>query len=191
MHWIKTLSLAGAALSLPTVGHAQTADLIACMEGGYSEADQATIDRYVSEFSINDDSLAQALGMALGTRLEECAGPDAEEETVILLAQHRFALLSEKGIEASRPDVVEVVRRIDTLLSNEDRARFMKLFSIMVFGDPETGKQSGLNEEDVDWFSNVIIDEPVNGSIEQSEYIGAYLAARVLRETALEQLAPE
>lgn len=195
MRWIYKFSLATFATLIAAPALAQVPDSVseklACVDTGYTETEQATIDNFVANYSIDDDALAEELGMALGRRTEECVGENADEKTLMMIAQHQFALLSERGIAATRPDIVDVITRIDTKLDPEKRARFMALFDLMVFGDPETGEPRNLSDEDAEWFGLIFVTPPVNGTTEQSELIGAYMAARALRKDAVKQLAAD
>ncbi|MCK0128156.1 hypothetical protein [Erythrobacter sp. F6033] len=188
MRWITALSLVGAFVAMPAHAADNVDDLLACVDTGYTADEQAVLDRYIEEYSINDTEVSQSLGMALRRRVLECTdGGDTSMN--MMLSQHQFALLSQRGIQATRPDVVEVVRRIDTQLSETDNARFMALFEKMVFGDGGPGADENLNANEAAWFEETLIDEPVSATVEQSELIGGYLAARLLRAKAVEQLA--
>ncbi|MBV7260112.1 hypothetical protein [Erythrobacter crassostreae] len=188
MRWITTLSLAATAAFVPAQAAAQVTEMLACSDTGYTDAEQATIDRYIANFEIGDDSDTQPLGDALRRRITECAGEGASETTLVMLSQHQFALLSERGIAATRPDVVGVVTRIDTELSQQDNERFMALFEKLVFGGAGPGAGDNLNAEEAAWFEKTLIGEPVGATVEQSELIGGYLAAKLLRDRAVKAL---
>ncbi len=189
MRSIVSLSIAASATFVPAYAFAQSADLLACVDSGYTAEEQTTIDNYVSEYSIDDNSKAQALGQALGRRAKECAGEEAARNTLMMLAQYKFAGLSEDGIKATSPDIVAVVKRIDDDLKKQKKERFMALFEKMVFGNAGSAADSKLNAEEAAWFEKTLTEAPVGATDEQAELIGALLAARILRAKAKEQLA--
>ncbi|QFT78117.1 hypothetical protein [Erythrobacter sp. THAF29] len=188
MRWLATLAFLAAFSNAPAFG--QTPEVLTCMESGYTEDQQGAIDAYVAGFDINSMEGNDALAEALGYRAADCAGSKyADDDALMAIIQYQFSLLSLRGIEATRPDIGEVIRRIDEDLEPAARERLFTLFEISVFGDPETGEPRELTLEEDEFFSNAILDPPVSGTVEQAELIGAYMAARVMMRDAVNQIS--
>lgn len=174
--------LALAAISAPVA--AQESDPLACMETGYSPEDQAKIDDYIANFTLDNVDGAKGLGTALGPRLIECVGQDADQATMIQILQHRFGAISIRAISTKRPDVAETVNRINTVLDAEKRERFLAIFRRMTLGN--TAGDQTITAEEEEFFGDVLIAPPVNGTEEQAEMVGALLAAQMLQSDAVE-----
>lgn len=182
------IAIAAAALAVPV--SAQTPDVLACMDSGYSPEDQALMDAYVADFSFETMDGSDELAMALGWRATECgAGSLEDDASVMAMIMYRLADLSMKGIAKTRPDIVAVIGRIDTQLPAENRARFYAIFEDSVFAAKDEDQPRAITPEEDEFFSNTILDPPVNGTMEQAEMIGAYLAARILRQEAIDQFS--
>lgn len=167
---------------------AQTSDPFACMDTGYSAADQARIDAYVAGFDLEQMDPEEPLSEALARRATECAGSLGAGALMPLL-QHQFSALMIDGIAARQPEVIETVRRIDTKLDPALRARFYRVFEASVFGAISGLQSGGLSEQDERFFTDTILMPPVSGTEDQAEGIGGYLAARVMQREAREHLA--
>ena len=178
------------AAAIPAPAMAQTPEALACMETGYSEQEQAVINEYIATFDLESMDGNDALAEALGLRASACAGAEIfDEDLAMAMIQYQFAGLSLRGIETVRPDVVAVIRRIDTDLPADHRARFYSIFETSVFGDPLTGEERAMTAEEDAFFSDTVLNPPVNGTIEQAEFIGAYLAGRIMRREAVKQVS--
>lgn len=188
MRLLASIALAAAITGVPALG--QTPEVFTCMEVGYTEEQQAAIDAYIAGFNLDSIDDNQALAEALGYRAADCAGTEyADDDALMAIIQYQFSLLSLRGIEATRPDIAEVIRRVDEELDPAARERLFTLFEISVFGDPETGEPRELTVEEDQFFNDAILDPPVNGTIEQAELIGAYMAARVMMRDAVDQIS--
>jgi hypothetical protein len=185
------LALAAAAmLVIHWPAWAQPSDPFACVDTGYSEAEQAEIDSYVAGFDLEVMDPGDAVSQAIARRAAECAAIlSTGEQSLMPLLQYRFAGLLIEGIAAHQPDVVDTVRRIDTELDPSLRARFYRVFEAGALGRGESARPVGLSEQDEQFFIDTILDSPVNGSEDQAEGIGGYLAARVMQRDAREQMA--
>ena len=173
-----TIAAALAAMFLSAPAAAQTPAALSCMQAGYSAEDQKIIDAYVANFSLDRMEGDDALATMLGFRAGQCVGDAADEDSMMAMIMYSFADLSLKGIAATRPDIVEVIGRIDTQLPADKRERFMGIFANSVFGGSEESGEQSITPEEDEFFSNTILEAPVNGSMEQAELIGAYLAGR-------------
>lgn len=182
------IALLAALVTTPASG--QTPEVLACMDNGYSEDEQAVIDNFVATFDLDTLGSDEALAMVLGEKAADCAGEDfADDDALIAIIQYQFARLSLAGIDATRPDILEVMRRIDSDLEPAARTRLFELFEISVFGDPATGEKRELTLEEEKFFNDAILDPPVSGRLEQSELIGAYMAGRVMMRDAVEEIS--
>lgn len=179
-----------AAFAYSSPAAAQASDPVGCMDTGYSEAEQSGIDSYVAGFDLEAMDPDNALSEALARRASQCAEDNGwGMESLIPLLQYRFSGLMIDGIAAQRPDIVETVRRIDTELDPELRARFYRVFEASVFGQSEGDGAGGLSEQDDQFFTETILGPPVSGTEDQAEGIGGYLAARVMQREARRQMA--
>ncbi|MFL0356372.1 hypothetical protein ACI5KX_07805 [Erythrobacter sp. GH1-10] len=184
------IALGMAFAALPAHAFAQTPDVLACMDSGYSEQQQAAIDRYVNSFDLDTMGTDPQLVEALADRAAVCAGTDyADEASMMAILEHKFAGLSLDGIAATRPDVAETVRRMDEDLDEATRQRLFYLFEVEIFGDPQTGQTRELTVEEEEFFGEAILNPSVSGSIEQAEMIGAFMAARLMQRDAEQRLA--
>lgn len=175
------LIVAASLLAVPA--SVQAADNIDCISSGYSAQEQALLDGFVADFTIdqfNDPTPPTEMVDVVGERAELCAAnhgwSDAAVEAAMMM---EISALSERGLRLSAPESAAIVDRVDTDLSAGDRSRLWGIIDKLASDSADQPSES-----DFMFLGLKILQLGADGSDKTSSEIGALLALMSMQRTA-------
>jgi hypothetical protein len=175
------LALAMAATAMPA--QAQWNDTLACMETGYSAEDLATIEQFKRTFDLENGAADERISIVLANRAEACLdGLEWTDKDLEMLLIYRLSALSLEALTSQRPDVAELIRKIDEELEYDKRERLYELVKNGMVGDLSTGEVRELTYQETMFIGITMLSPPIEATEEQAGFIGGFLALKVLAE---------
>ncbi len=173
--------------------NATAAENLECINGGYSAAEQATLDNFVANFSMETwgkGGPPSEIRAVVGDRAKACAksyrwSPEATHQAMLF----KLASIGLAGVENNGPLSTDQIRLLESAMTADDKMRIRAIFDGMEKAQRE-GQSLDAPTRSADLFiGKLILRAGIPGSPENARAAGGWVAAKALRGRYAESFA--
>ena len=183
---ISAIAKAGAIAALLAAIPAAAATKIECVKGGYSAADTALFDDFVSKGMDKGDM--KAIVAPIAARAQACATENSwPAEAIIHALFYQMAALAERSVIAAPELSSADMAKMETLYTKK-RVRLRQLLGPMIEAQM-TGQQTSMPKSSEVELGLMIITGGLPADDKSATYVGKVIGARMMGEISAEKFS--